>query len=114
MLRHDSWEEISLGLLILPEKVTRTYLESPEKGSYTHYNMSVTYHHCNLVRYYHTGSAQKAFLTLKETQQNADQRNTYAIGHFCSQWQVSIFDPSHQYLNSLLRSLYLRLYHSSN
>ena len=31
----------------------------------------------------------------KEAQQNADQRYTYAIGHFCSQWQVSIFDPSH-------------------
>ena len=108
------WEEISLGLLILPEKVTRKYLESPEKDNYTHYDMSVTWYHCNLVRYYHTGSAQKALLTLKETQHNADQGYTYAIGCFCSQWQVSIFDPSHQYLNSLLRSLYLRLYHSSN
>ena len=37
----------------------------------------------------------KQFLALKEAQQNADQRYTYAIGPFCSQWQVSIFDPSH-------------------
>ena len=56
----------------------------------------------------------KQFVALKEAQQNANQRYTYAIGPFCSQWQVSFFDPSHQYLNTLLRSLYLRLYHSSN
>ena len=37
----------------------------------------------------------KQFVALKEAQQNADQRYTYAIGPFCSQWQVSIFDPSH-------------------
>ena len=50
----------------------------------------------------------KQFVALKEAQQNANQRYTYAIGPFCSQWQVSIFDPSHQYLNSLLRSFYER------
>ena len=65
MLRHNSWEEISLGLLILPEKVARKYLESPEKDTYTHYDMSVTWYHCNLVRYYHTGSAQKSIFDLE-------------------------------------------------
>ena len=40
-----------------------------------------------------------AFLTLKMTQNNANQSYNYAIGYFStSQWQASIFDPSHQYL----------------
>ena len=29
------------GAQLLPEKVTRKYLESPEKDTYTHYDMSV-------------------------------------------------------------------------
>ena len=33
---YTSWEEISLGLVILPEKVTRKYLESPEKENHSH------------------------------------------------------------------------------
>ena len=56
-----------------------------------------------------------AFLTFKKTQNNADQSYNYAIGCFStSQWQASIFDPSHQYLYSHFRSTRLRLYHSSN
>ena len=101
-------KEISLRLLILLEKVTRKYLESPEKDTYTHY-MSVTRHHCILVRYYHTGSAQKAFLTLKEAQQRG---SPLLLVTFAANGKL-VFS-CHQYLNSLLRSLYLRLYHSTN
>ena len=56
-----------------------------------------------------------AFLTLKKTQNNADQSYNYGIGYFStSQWQASIFDPSRRYLYSHFRSTHLQLYHSSN
>ena len=42
-----------------------------------------------------THNMNKQFVALKKAQQNADQRYTYAIDPFYSQWQVSIFDPSH-------------------
>ena len=51
--------------VVLPEKVTRKHLGSPEKDTYTHQDMSGTWHHCNLVRYYHTGSAQKSIFDLE-------------------------------------------------
>ena len=51
--------------------------ESPSFNNITRHNMN------------------KQFVALKEAQQNANQRYTYAIAPFCSQWQVSIFDPSH-------------------
>ena len=52
---------------------------------------SLSFRNHNITRH----NMNKQFLALKEAQQNPDQRYTYAIGPFCSQWQVSIFDPSH-------------------
>ena len=70
----------------LPEKVTRKYLESPEKDTFKlshalgHVSDLVLLQPSQVLSY--PFSPIKAFLTLKKVQQNEDERDTYAIGHF--------------------------------
>ena len=64
-----SYQQNALGWLWESyEKISRISWERHlQTLSHTHCDMSITPHHCNLVRYYHTRSARKkAFLTLKK------------------------------------------------
>ena len=71
--------------------------------------LTVTWHHRNLVRYYHSGSAQKSTFDQEGSTTERGSKIHLRYWSFLQPMasQYFQFDPSHQYLNSLLRSLYL-------